>query len=848
MTSPARPASPYRERIAQGWEVCAAAAGSFSDPAQLAAIDPDRWIKASALGPVAEVLRSLGLWSLDGPSRRFDAEDWWYRVSFEAPALEAAEELWLGFDGLATVADVWLNGHALLHSTSMFVAHEHSVRPLLKAGPNSLVLRFYSLDALLAMKRPRPRWRAPMVAHQQLRWLRTTLLGRTPGWSPPAAVVGPSKDIWWERRNGLRWDSSTVRATVAPDGVGTITVKCALQLSVGQVVDRVELEVERDGVVRRATLQPEAPERFTGHVSINDAALWWPHTHGEPALYRVRLLAHLRDIKEPLAADLGATGFRTLHLDTTQGRFALHVNGVPVFCRGACWTPLDVVTLRATPAATREAVAQARDAGMNMLRVAGTMVYEDAAFFDACDELGVLVWQEFMFANMDYPEQDAAFMADVRTEVGQQLKGWQGRPSLAVLCGNSEVEQQAAMWGAPRELWSPPLFHASLREWAHEALPEVPYWPSSAHGGAFPHQGNVGTTSYYGVGAYLREPQDARRSELKFATECLAFANVPDERTVARMPGGYALRVHHPAWKERTPRDLNAGWDFEDIRDHYLAALFRVDPVACRSTDHDRYLALSRVVGGEMMAGAFAEWRRPGSNCGGALVWFLRDLWAGAGWGLLDDEGRPKACFHALRRALQPVAVSVTDEGCNGLDVHVVNEAARPLQATLEVALYGPGDTPVEQTSQVLDVPARDSVSLPLAAGLDGFTDMSYAYRFGPPPVTLVHVGLRAADNSVLGEAFHFPAGLPSLVRTDVGLTARLDEERAELVLAAAGFAQHVHIDLDGYTLADNDFHLAPASQRRIAVRRNDAPAAKPAKGFVFALNSDRPIAISVAS
>ncbi len=846
MTPPSqRAATTQRACIAQGWEICATAPGQFTEPGQLAQLAPEPWIKASSPGPVAAVLRALGRWSLDHPPRRFDADDWWYRVEFEAPELHAADELWLGFDGLATVADVWLNGQLLLHSTSMFVAHAHSVRALLNGGLNSLVIRFHSLDALLGAKRARPRWRAPMLAHQQLRWFRTTLLGRTPGWSPPAAVVGPVRDIWWERRGGLRVLPSSLRATLSPDGTGTVTVAGTLQLVAGQVVDTVELEVSREGELHRAPLQRDAGAGFSGTVAVAGAALWWPHTHGDPTLYQVRMLARLRGKHEPVVVDLGSTGFRTLHLDTSGGGFALHVNGVPVFCRGACWTPLDVVSLRATPEATREAVAQARDAGMNMLRVGGTMVYEDKGFFDACDELGVLVWQEFMFANMDYPEHDTAFMDEVRTEVAQQLKAWQGRPSLAVLCGNSEGEQQAAMWGAPRELWSPPLFHATLRSWVDEALPDVPYWPSSAHGGAFPHQANVGTTSYYGVGAYLRAPDDARRSELKFATECLAFANVPDERTVARMPGGQGLRVHHPAWKERTPRDLNAGWDFEDVRDHYLARVFRVDPVACRSVDHDRYLALSRVVTGEMMAGAFAEWRRAGSGCGGALVWFLRDLWAGAGWGLVDDTGLPKACFHALRRALQPVAVAITDEGNNGLCAHVVNEPAQPLNASLEVALYGPGDVRVGQARHALSLPGRGNVSLSLAEGMDGFSDLSYAYRFGPPSVTLVHASLCAADGTVLGEAFHFPAGVPSQPRPEVGLAAILDEARAELLVTTQGLAQHVHIHLDGYAEADNDFHLAPGAQRRIALRRVGT---QPAKGYLWALNADRPVAIQVVS
>src|SRR5213079_1068849 len=147
--------------------------------------------------------------------------------------------------------------------------------------------------------------------------------------------------------------------------------------------------------------------------------------------------------------------------------------------------------------------------------------------------------------NMDYPEEPE-WRASIADEIGQNLSRLAGHPSLALVCGGSEVEQQAAMWGAPRAAWNAPLFHELLPALVREACPGIFYWPSSAHGGAFPHQASVGTTSYYGVGAYLRPLEDARRSEVRFASECLAFANVPGPRA---LPGGPSARVHHPAWK-----------------------------------------------------------------------------------------------------------------------------------------------------------------------------------------------------------------------------------------------------------------------------------------------------------
>src|SRR5439155_9562731 len=124
------------------------------------------------------------------------------------------------------------------------------------------------------------------------------------------------------------------------------------------------------------------------------------------------------------------------------------------------------------------------------------------------------------------------------------------------------------------------------------------------------------TASYYGVGAYLRPLADARLSGLRFASECLGFANIPEPAALARLPGG-ATKVHQAGWKARSPRDLGAGWDFDDVRDHYLQSLFGIDAASLRSCDHERYLMLGRAVSGMAMAEAFEQWRSAGSPCRG---------------------------------------------------------------------------------------------------------------------------------------------------------------------------------------------------------------------------------------
>jgi beta-mannosidase len=190
-----------RELVA-GWQMCATPPNAFADPAALARA-PLEWLPAAVPSTAASALRALGAWSADGPARRFDAEEFWYRARFRCAAAEPGEAIVLACDGLATVADVFLNGAPLLSSHDMFVAHEHRIDGRIVPGEeNELAIAFRSLDAVLASSRgrARPRWRVPMIENQQLRWARTTLLGRTPGWSPPAAPVSPWRPIWLERR------------------------------------------------------------------------------------------------------------------------------------------------------------------------------------------------------------------------------------------------------------------------------------------------------------------------------------------------------------------------------------------------------------------------------------------------------------------------------------------------------------------------------------------------------------------------------------------------------------------------------------------------------------------------
>ena len=518
------------------------------------------------------------------------------------------------------------------------------------------------------------------------------------------------------------------------------------------------------------------------------------------------------------------------------------------FARGAVWTPIDAVTLTADADAIRRALEQAASAGMNLLRIPGTSTYEPAAFHDLCDELGLLVWQDFMFANFDYPISEERFRAAVEVEARQVLEAVGGRPSTAVLCGNSEIEQQVAMLGLEASVGRGELFGELLPALARERAVDALYVPSAPCGGDQPFRPDRGVANYYGVGGYRRPLQDARRAEVRFAAECLALSNVPDESAIEEMLADAPadLVVHHPRWKAGVPRDAGSGWDFEDVRDHYLGLLFDVDPGELRRVDHDRYLELSRVVSGEVMAEVLGEWRRAASPCGGAMVLWMRDLAPGAGWGVVDHRGEPKAAYHYLRRALAPVAVWTSDEGLGGLLIHVANDSPAPLGARLRLALYREHEHLLEEAVQSVELPAHSTTCWNAESLLGRFADLTWAYRFGAPQQDLVVATLEgvAADGSVsrLSQSMFFPAGRPRLAEpaSRAGLRASAVTQPAGGVLLRVRtrkLAYAVRVHVPGFIPIEDAFSIEPGGERLVSLLPR-TPETTYAGGTVAALNS----------
>lgn len=791
--------------LSDGWRVIRTEAGLCASPADLPRMVDE--CEGVVPGTVAEAAGPPGLSGHDP----YDDFDWWYVRDLTNPDPAAADRARLRFDGLATLTEVWLDEDLILTSDNMFTGRVVDVTDGIRGGAR-LALCFRSLSKALATRRPRPRWKTDLVGQKNLRWFRTTLLGRIPTWTPRVQPVGPWRPAWLQRSTDMELRSLELR-TGARELDGWVELRAELMgFSPDFEVRSATLEVAGHELPLPVRADGEGQWSVDADVTVPDPGLWWPRTHGDPRLHQGRLV--LQTSAGIRTVDLGRLGFRSVDVDEEGGRVSLQINGVPVFCRGACWTTDDPRSLHGNPERIRKTLGLLADANANMVRVGGTMVYERDEFYAACDELGLLVWQDFMFANMDYPVDDSDFRASVQEEATHQIRRLARHPSVVAYCGGSEVEQQAAMFGAPKAVWRNDFFGDELPRLVSRLGAGVPYWPSTPTGGALPFHTGEGLTHYYGVGAYRRPLTDVRLAGVRFTPECLGFSNMPEPSNLAGLGNGRGAR-HDPAWKAGVPRDAGAGWDFEDIRDHYLEVLYDVDAVTLRSEDPARYDRLARVVTGRVMDFVFQEWRAS-ATCGGGLVWFAKDLQPGAGWGIIDSDNHPKPVYYYLKRAWAPLAISLLDRGLDGMMVVICNDGASPVEGEVDVTLVRDGSVVVGRGSAPVTVPPRSRATLMCDSLFEHFTDSTYSYRFGPrghDAVICVFTSSELPEPLTRIHWLDLSVPLPS-----VDLDVAGAPTGSGFSLQASGLARDVRIDAGGWIPADNYFDLVPGTPRRVSL------------------------------
>ncbi|WP_144008626.1 hypothetical protein [Enemella evansiae] len=715
----------------------------------------------------------------------------------EGDATEQAEYWWrtrtsaesLTIEQISFPAEVFVDGRSIARSVSEFL-------PLQVELPGTdceVAIVCRSLAGWLGTRRPRGRWRSALTGTQGLRWARVSLVGRVAAYPAPAPAVGA---------RGVRFGT--------PAALGDVRVGTRLRGSVGVLT--VQATTLRPGEHTITVSGPDgtwqqtvtADDRMIGCIEIDRPHLWWPAGYGEPACYTLTIT---RGEEELVRRSIG---FRSIEVDRSAGGFSLSVNGIPVFCRGAVLTG---------PAPGGAAVIDTlADAGATMVRFAGGTVPASAELMQRCAERGVLVWHDCMLATFDLPTDLDPVVVE---ELWQLLGAYAGNPALAVICGGSETEQQPELMGLPRDRRQQPLLTdrlpAALDEWCAPVGAQFCHVAASPTGGSSGSalRPDDGVAHWFGVGGYRQPLTAVDAAGVRFATECLAFANPPEEIST----GLAAVRDREEPWLAGIPADRGADWDFEQVRDHYLAEVFGTDPQVERRRDPARYLDLGRAATVVAMERCFRRWRRGDDPCAGALVLSAFDLRDGSGWGVLDHRGRPKAVLSALRRCWAPVTILAGDAGLAGIRVDAYNDTPAELAAVIELrASDAFGNVTVSGTLPVR-LPAHGAVRVHDDEISGHFSDLGYAYRFGSPVADAVEVRLLddvgrclARDALVIA-----PAAAPQPVDT---VQAVLDPEAKTLTVTSARALRAVAVRLPGHEVADDWFELPGGLAYRVPVRR----------------------------
>ena len=668
--------------------------------------DSEEWLPATVPGGVHTDLLALGRipdpFAGDNETRvQWVAEaDWEYRRQFAATAdLLSQPHVRLVCDGLDTLATVSLNGHLLGQTDNMFRQYRWDVKPLLRAGENELLIAFASPVQYVAgkqAKRPLPGVVQAIPGGPHLR--------KAPcqfgwDWGPQLPPIGIWQDIRLEGDGGMRLDDVDLRQRHAD---GTVTVSAVVSLepwTAEALIARLHI-MTPDGAELVAESTVSAAHPATIELTIDRPQLWWPNGYGEQPLYEA--VVSLQQGDTVLDERRYRLGLRTVELRQEEdewGRsFEFWVNGVPIFAKGSNWIPADSFPTRITNEHLQTLIRAAADTHQNMLRVWGGGFFEEERFYDLCDRYGILVWQDFVFSCSIYPLDDPAFLENVKIEVEENVRRLRHRASLALWCGNNEME-----WGWVDWNWNRPefadlkaaydhFFHHTLPAWCAAEDPDTAYWPSSPSSDVpfeAPNGQRQGDAHYWDVW-HGRQPFTAYRQQFpRFMSE-FGFQALPPLATIRTYAGeadwnmtSYVMEQHQ---KNASGNSLMVGQMLDTFR---------------LPKDFSSLVYLSMVLQAEGIRYGVEHWRRHRDRVAGTLYWQLNDCWPVASWSSLDYFGRWKALHYAARRFFAPVLLSIEDDPPRQ-GVYVTNDQRQAWQGslrwsleTLEGAVLVAGDAPV---------------------------------------------------------------------------------------------------------------------------------------------------------
>jgi beta-mannosidase len=624
---------------------------------------------------------------------------WVYRRSFTVPeSLLREQVIELVADGLDTFVEIRINDHVVGTTANMFIAHQFVLTGILRPGGNTIEIVFDSPTLRCeALEQEHGRLQVALEPHRV--YARKAQYSFGWDWGPKLTTSGIWRPIRIEAHSGPRLKDPFVRVLSATAHEAELELEVTVD---GWETPGLTLEGRITGAEGQTTQQVTGG-RVVFHRRLVNPRLWWPNGYGAQRFYNAEMtLRKGNDVLHTLSVPFAVRTVRLVQEPDEEGRsFNIEVNGTRIFCKGADWIPADTFLSRVADDTYRRLLTLARDASMNMIRVWGGGVYEDSTFYDWCDRLGLMVWQDFMYACAEYPDYPG-FLNEARREAGAAVKRLRNHPSIVLWCGNNECEWifcSANPGKGPDEMRGAAIFRDVLPAVVQEFDPTRPYWRSSPYGEGSPNGQDNGNHHQWEVWSMWQDFPAYRQDRARFVSE-FGFQAPPHRRTLEhvmlpadRGPQSQVME-HHNKQIEGTERL------FRFLAAHYLVT----------GTWED-FLYTGQLLQAEALKCAVEHWRRRKFRTGGALFWQLNDCWPVTSWSVIDCDLRPKASYYAARRFFAPVLVSFAPTDTN-VEVWGTNDFLHDLKARLTVRLLTfKGKTLSSRTLRVR-IPANASARL----------------------------------------------------------------------------------------------------------------------------------------
>ncbi|CAK7256542.1 MULTISPECIES: glycoside hydrolase family 2 protein [unclassified Shinella] len=731
-------------------------------------------------------------------------EDWAIERTFDVTPEMLEGDWYLDIGSIDTVASVYVNGVLVLDADNCFRRYRPDVTEALKAGENVLrVLIHSSIAAGAARQAAQPffiPWHPGNSPIPNGNMLRKPQCHFGWDWNIAIAPLGIYGAIFLRRLEVARIEHVTTRQFHHADGAVDLYVTATFHAEAPGILP-VHFSLGEERV--RLDIGVNAGETQLTHMfRIERPALWWPAGHGEQAIYAVR-------VETPGETVVRRIGLRQVELvtdrDEAGSRFALKVNGREIFCRGANWIPADALPSRITPAGVRDLLQSATEANMNMIRVWGGGFYEPDWFYDFCDELGLMVWQDFMFACNLYPST-VDFLDNVAAEVDYQVKRLASHPSIVLWCGDNELVGALTWFEASREnrdryLVSYDRLNRTIELAMRKAAPGAIWWPSSPASGTLDfgdawHADGSGDMHYWSVWHENKSFDDYRTVRPRFCSEFgfQSYTSMPVMRSFA------------------APKDMNIASPVMESHQKNAGGNERIAGTMFRyfrfPKDFESFVYLSQIQQGLAIRTAVDYWRSLKPHCMGTLYWQLNDTWPVASWSSLDHGGSWKAMHYMARRFFQPVAVAaIPSRDGETIGFSVVNDTVEAVAVKLDTWLVP------------LSGERRPYRSAEGRCGPDRAEMLFSVFSADLPEDTLLFWSFEAS-NGMRGEGHHVHGTYKALELEPSGLTLDVSprEDGAVAVTASvSGLALHVMLEADvAGRWSDNAFDLTAGERKTV--------------------------------